>query len=247
MTAMTKIFGEVAGVYDEVRPGYPGEIPAAILAYHGATPAHVVELGAGTGKGTEALLALGAPLTCVEPDPRMAVVLQAKYPQARVELSTFEEWTPPPGGVPLIACAMAWHWLDEATRNQRVRDALTPGGALAVFSHKYGYADPAQSRAITAAYHLVDPGRLERTAGWFLDDITASGRFVDIETVDVRRGHEMSGEDYLRLVRTFSPFRKKSPDAQARTLAALAAALDGFGGAITLDLHTTLVLARRPR
>ncbi len=44
---MATVFGEVAGVYDRVRPGYPAEIGSAILAYHGGAPAQVVELGAG--------------------------------------------------------------------------------------------------------------------------------------------------------------------------------------------------------
>ena len=56
----------------------------AIVAYHGGAPASVAEIGAGTGKGTEVLAALGAPMTCIEPDPRMAAVLSTKHPQAQV-------------------------------------------------------------------------------------------------------------------------------------------------------------------
>ncbi|GAA4712658.1 class I SAM-dependent methyltransferase [Phytohabitans rumicis] len=243
---MTGVFGAVADMYDDVRPGYPPDIADAVLDYHGGVPGEVVELGAGTGKGTAVLARLGAPLTCVEPDPRMAAVLGSRFPQARVHLGTFEQWAPPAGGVPLIACAMAWHWLDEATRNQRVRAALAPGGTLAVFGHKYDYADPVHAQAIADALHAADPGTTERTEGWFVEDIAGSGLFVGVEARVFRRHESLSTERYLQLVQTFSPFRRRSPDLQARALAALRSTVDGFGGAVVLDLRTTLALARRP-
>ncbi|MFJ1539436.1 class I SAM-dependent methyltransferase [Micromonospora chalcea] len=117
------VFGTVADLYERVRPGYPPEIAASILAYHGGTPASVVEVGAGTGKGTDVLVRIGAPLTCVEPDARMAARLTERFPDARVEVTTFERWASSAGGVDVLACAMAWHWLDAATRNALAPDA----------------------------------------------------------------------------------------------------------------------------
>ncbi|MGK5521358.1 class I SAM-dependent methyltransferase, partial [Micromonospora sp. URMC 107] len=120
---MTGVFGDVADLYDDVRPDYPTALADLIGDYHGGTPAAVTEIGAGTGKGTAVLLRLGAPVTCVEPDPRMTARLTATYPQVHAVTSTFEQWQPPTGGVPLLACALAWHWLDPATRNPRAHDA----------------------------------------------------------------------------------------------------------------------------
>jgi predicted RNA methylase len=87
---MTLLFGAVASMYDDVRPGYPPAILTAITDYHGGIPAAVAELGAGTGKGTELLVRLGAPVTAIEPDARMAAVLQAKFPEVRVANVPFE-------------------------------------------------------------------------------------------------------------------------------------------------------------
>ncbi|MFF5228493.1 hypothetical protein [Dactylosporangium sp. NPDC000521] len=56
----------------------------------------------------------------------------------------------------------------------------------------------------------------------------------------------MTTEAYLRLVRTFGPFRARPPQEQDALLAALERALDSLGGTV-LDLRTTLTLARRPR
>lgn len=145
------LFGTVADLYGTARPGYPPEIADSIVSYHGRTPASVVEIGSGTGKGTTVLARIGAPLTCVEPDTRMAAVLDARFPDAAICNGTFEQWSPPPGGCDVLARAMAWHWLDPGSRNARAHQALAPGGTLAVFGHRYDYADPAQATAIQTA------------------------------------------------------------------------------------------------
>lgn len=244
---MSQLFGEVAGDYDEARPGYPPDLAEAIRAYHGGVPGALVEVGAGTGLATRALLGLGAPTTCVEPDRRMAEVLAARFPQVEVVTVPFEEWTPPPGGVPALACAMAWHWLDPATRNRRAHDALTPGGTLAVFGHRYAYADPAHARALEAAFESADPRQQgDRPDDWFHTDIAASGLFTDVRPVRFRRAVPLDTAAYQRLVRTFSPQLRRPPALRERVLAAVGAAVDSFGGTVVLDLRTTLVLARRP-
>lgn len=241
-------FGEVAGVYDDARPGYPPELGAAIASYVERPLETVVEIGAGTGHGTEVLIGLGAPVTCVEPDARMAAVLAARHPGVTVVPARFERWTAPPGGVSLLACAMAWHWLDPATRARRAFDALTPGGTLAVFGHRYAYVDPGHDAAIGAALRSVpgDTGAAPpRPDTWARDDIAAAGLFTDVTLWSVSRPHPMTTREYLRLVRTFGPFRARSPAGRDAVLAALTETLAALGGGTVLDLRTTLTLARR--
>jgi SAM-dependent methyltransferase len=238
---MTHVFGEIAAMYDDVRPGYPPEILDAVVEFHGGHPASAVDVGAGTGKATELLVRLGVPIVCVEPDPRMAAVLTAKFPRVEVVTATFEEWDPPTGGVDLITCALAWHWLDPATRGKRTRDALAPGGVLAVFGHRYGYADPAVAATIDGVLRAVDPTVRDRPDHWLLDDVRGSGAYGRVEERVWHTYPEMSRTDYLRLLRTFSPFLRRTPEEQRTVLANLDAALDDT---LTLDLTTTLVLAR---
>jgi SAM-dependent methyltransferase len=240
---MTGIFGAVAAMYDDVRPGYPDAVREAILDYAGGVPASVVELGAGTGKGTELLVRLGAPVTCIEPDPRMAEVLNTKFPQVRVAHTSFEQWTPPPGGVGLIGCALAWHWLDPDTRNRRAHDALAPGGTLAVFGHRYEYADPDVSAAIAGVLRGIDPTVTQRDEHWIRDDIQRSGVHADVEERVWHTHPVFSTERYLQLLQTFGPFRRRPPEQQRAALDGLTAVL---GDQVTLDLVTSLVLARRP-
>ena len=57
-------FGAVADAYERARPEYP---EAAVRWLAGDKPADVVDLGAGTGKLTRGLIALGHRVTAVEP------------------------------------------------------------------------------------------------------------------------------------------------------------------------------------
>ncbi|WDZ83842.1 class I SAM-dependent methyltransferase [Micromonospora cathayae] len=241
------VFGPVADLYDSVRPGYPPEITDAVLAYHGGTPTSVVEVGAGTGKGTDVLARLGAPLTCIEPDPRMAAALTRRFPDARVHATTFERWSPPAGGADVLACAMAWHWLDPATRNTRARSALAPGGTMAVFGHRYDYADAAQRAAVRSALHAVDPTAQERPTDWFYQDIVDRGQFDDVRRQVFARQLRLDKERYLGLIRTFGPYLARPPAQQQRAIASLGRVVDDFGGTVVLDLRTTLVLGRAGR
>ncbi|HYN97225.1 MAG TPA: methyltransferase domain-containing protein [Pilimelia sp.] len=236
------VFGSVADLYETVRPGYPPEIADTIVAYHGGTPPSVVEVGAGTGKATTVLARIGAPLTCVEPDPRMAALLAAKFPAARIDAATFEQWSPPAGGAGVLACAMAWHWLDPATRNARARRALAPGGTLAIFGHHYDYAEADQRNAIQALLWSIDPTVRERPPDWFYRDVVAHGQFTGVRQEVFRRELALDKERYLGLVRTFGPYLSRPPDQQQRALRALGRLVDDFGGTVVLDLRTTLVL-----
>lgn len=216
-----------------------------IKRYHGGQPGTVAEIGAGTGKATRVLLTLGGKLICVEPDARMAASLP---PEAEVFIGTFEEWVAPQGGVDVLACALAWHWADEATRVGRAVDALAPGGTFALIAHQYAYVHPPQFSAIDSAFKSFDAahgreGIPRRGQFWFYEEIARSGRFERIECHTTHQDLPMTSDEYVRLVGTFSEFLQRSRAQQEELAARLRSTVDGLGGMLLLDLRTTLVLA----
>jgi trans-aconitate methyltransferase len=241
MLLVTTVFGTVAQTYQNIRPGYPAVVAEQILRYHGRPPGIVAEIGAGTGKATQVLLTLGGKLICIEPDARMAATLPSS---AEVFLGTFEQWVAPQGGVDVLACALAWHWTDKATRIGRAVDSLAPGGTLALFAHQYAYVDPEHFAAIDATFKAHDREKTDPpTQFWFYEEIASSGRFERVECHVTHRDLAMTSAEYVSLISTFSPFLRSTPAEQERLAAAIRSTVDGFGGTLRLDLRTTLVLA----
>ncbi|MDQ1679510.1 MAG: hypothetical protein QOI42_369 [Frankiaceae bacterium] len=239
------LFGEAAELYVDARPGFPVTIADAIAAYAGPVAA-LVEIGAGTGKGTAVFHRLADHIVCLEPDPLMAAELRRLFPDVEVRATDFESWQPPPGGVPLLVGSLVWHWLDAATRCARAHAALTPGGVLGIVGRSYAFADDDQRRIVEAA--IVATG-WEGGGGphdrWIAEDIAASDLFDDVTVSRHDTSLALPTEDYLRLASTWSPFLRLPTDGRERATVLLRDAVTACGGVVDLLLATTLTLARR--
>ena len=81
-------FGAAAVSYAEHRPGYASAAVRWVLTR--ARGPRVLDLGAGTGKLTAVLVALGADVTAVEPDPEMLGELHRTLPAVRARPGSAE-------------------------------------------------------------------------------------------------------------------------------------------------------------
>jgi SAM-dependent methyltransferase len=127
----SKAWGESAEVYERARPGYP---PEAIDFLHelGLGPdSDVLDLAAGTGKLTRALIAAGARVTAVEPLFAMRQMLQQRLPEATVMEGTAERIPVQDESTDLVTVAQAFHWFDAPAAVQQIARVLRPGGGLA--------------------------------------------------------------------------------------------------------------------
>ena len=71
--AIGRLFDEVPELYDRVRPNYPDELFADLMAITGIHEgSSVLEVGCGTGRATRSLAGLGLSVTAVEPGTGMA-------------------------------------------------------------------------------------------------------------------------------------------------------------------------------
>jgi len=91
-----------------------------------------VDLAAGTGLFTRALLGRAARVVAVEPDPRMRAVLARRSPEAEVLAGTGEELPLPDGSADALFVSTAWHWLDPDLAVPEIARVLRPGGRLGV-------------------------------------------------------------------------------------------------------------------
>jgi SAM-dependent methyltransferase len=126
-------FGAVAAAYAEHRPDYPeaglrwGLEPA--VTRRGAI-LDVLDLGAGTGKLTASLVALGHRVTAVEPVAGMLAELRARVPDATALAGGAEEIPLPDASVDAVAVGQAFHWFDQERALPEIARVLRPGGAL---------------------------------------------------------------------------------------------------------------------
>jgi ubiquinone/menaquinone biosynthesis C-methylase UbiE len=80
-----EVFDDVADAYDEVRPGYPTKLVDAAIERGGLKRGdRVLEVGCGTGKLTEILVARGLRVDGVDPGPRMIERAKARVGRATV-------------------------------------------------------------------------------------------------------------------------------------------------------------------
>jgi ubiquinone/menaquinone biosynthesis C-methylase UbiE len=120
-------FGAVADAYDRARPTYPREAAAWLV---GSDFAHVLEVGAGTGKLTEQLDALGHRVIATDPLEPMLGRLVHRLPRPRAVLATAEQIPLRARSVDVVVGAQAFHWFDRDRALPEIARVLRPGGHL---------------------------------------------------------------------------------------------------------------------
>ncbi|MEU0504000.1 class I SAM-dependent methyltransferase [Nocardia sp. NPDC005998] len=127
-------FGTQAAVYAEHRPDYPAAGIRWALAPIGDRQAPVVlDLGAGTGKLTEGLLAVGAEVIAVEPDDAMRAELIARFPNVTALSGAAETIPLPDASVDAVVAGQAFHWFDQARAFPEIARVLRANGVFAAF------------------------------------------------------------------------------------------------------------------
>jgi SAM-dependent methyltransferase len=189
---LSRSFGAAAADYDRYRKGPPAEAIDWLVPRHAR---EVVDLGAGTGVMTRALIARGYGVVAVDPDPRMRSVLSAARPAARIVEGTGERIPVPDASQDAVLAAASWHWVDPGRAIPEVARVLRSGGRLgliwsgidrdsAVMAELWAHMRPQeQNRA-------VDRGR------WRLD-LPPGGPFLPAEGLHQIRWREPFTHDEL--------------------------------------------------
>jgi SAM-dependent methyltransferase len=125
-------FGAAARSYAEHRPHYPDAAVAwALEPVRSRRVVRVLDLGAGTGRVTEALQRAGVDVIAVEPDAEMRAAMLQRVFGVAVLAGTAEDIPLPDGRVDAVLVGQAFHWFDHERAHPEIARVLKDGGVLA--------------------------------------------------------------------------------------------------------------------
>ena len=151
-------FADVADVYESGRPGYSKGAVGALVAELGIrSGGRVLDLAAGTGKLTRALVDAELDVVAVEPQAPLRDRLAAAIGADRV-LEGYAEAIPlPNSSVDAVTVADAFHWFDAEPALAEIRRVLRPGGGLAVLSAHPDWSSASWSHDVGALVNELRP------------------------------------------------------------------------------------------
>ena len=165
-------FGSVADVYDRGRPSFPREAAEWLV---GTQPVTVLELGAGTGKLTEQLVALGHDVHATDPTSAMLDVLRRGSPTPAPASPAPRTCPVPDRSVDVVVAAQCFHWFDHDRALPEIARVLKPGGQLALVWNARDERIP-WVRRLGGSSAARTSSRRDRASRWCSPACSASSR-----------------------------------------------------------------------
>jgi ubiquinone/menaquinone biosynthesis C-methylase UbiE len=179
-------FASVADAYERGRPEYRPAVVGALAAELGLRPdAAVLDLAAGTGKLTRALVAAGLDVVAVEPQAEMREKLAAFVGPDRALKGVAESIPLTDGSVDAVTVADGFHWFDHPKALAEIRRVLTPGGGLAVLSTFPDWSGASWAHELGT---LIQEMRSEHPAfdgPWWGESVRAAGGWTELRQIVV--------------------------------------------------------------
>jgi SAM-dependent methyltransferase len=214
----------------------------------------VLDLGAGTGKLTGTLVALGAEVIAVEPDVAMLTELRRALPTVRALPGRAEAIPLPDASVDAVLAGNALHWFDMAVAGPEIARVLARGGILAglwnVMDDRVDWIAGLERVSGSAAIGPRDTRSSWRaaTAGLHLPASGLVARFDSPEQAEFPHGQRRTADSLVATIATRAGMLVM-PDADRQaTLGRIRAFLDSrpetTNGEFTLPMLTGVLRVR---
>lgn len=219
-------FARQAHAYQEARPSYNETIVAHVVERFGA--GRVVDLGSGTGKFTEQLVAAGVAPIAVEPVTAMRGELHRLLPTADVRSGSAEAIPVEDNSVDTVVVAQAFHWFNHELALEEIARALVPGGALVTVWNVRDNDDPlVQAYTQIIEQHAGDTPR-HKTMLW-RTAIDADSRFELVDDFTVANPWDTDVDGVVNRALSTSFIGALEPEVQHDFVRELRQAIEPFG------------------
>jgi ubiquinone/menaquinone biosynthesis C-methylase UbiE len=156
----SRSFELVADVYERARPEYPAEAIAWLVQELDLRAGRtVLDLGAGTGKLTRALVPTGAHVIAVEPGEAMLGELRRVLPDVEALVGAAEAIPLGDDSVDAVTVGQAFHWFRHDEAVPELHRVLRPGGAVALIWNSRDQERPLQREISELIRPLIPAGR----------------------------------------------------------------------------------------
>jgi ubiquinone/menaquinone biosynthesis C-methylase UbiE len=246
-------FGAAAAAYAEHRPNYAQA--AVRWALELAPGPRVLDLGAGTGKLTATLVALGAEVIAVEPDSAMLTELRRALPAVRALPGSAEAIPLPDASVDAVLAGNALHWFDMNVAGPEIARVLAPGGILAglwnVMDNRVDWVAGLERVSGSAAIGARDTLSSWRaaTADMHLPNTGLVAQFGSPEQAEFPHGQRRTADSLVATIATRAGMLVMPEQEQEATLgrirAFVASRPESARGEFTLPMLTGVLRVRR--
>ena len=136
-------FATGSDLYERARPGYSDQAVDHLLSGLAIAPSsRVLDIAAGTGKLTRALMATGASVVASEPSASMREVFSSILPDTAQVGATAEQLPFTDRCFDAVTVAQAFHWFDAPAALAECARVLRRGGGLALVWNERDESDP---------------------------------------------------------------------------------------------------------
>ncbi|MFI6244267.1 class I SAM-dependent methyltransferase [Micromonospora sp. NPDC050795] len=246
-------FGAAATAYAEHRPDYAQA--AVRWALEPSLGLRVLDLGAGTGKLSATLAAVGADVVAVEPDPAMLGELRRAVPTVSALPGSAEAIPLPDGSVDAVLAGNALHWFDMAVAGAEIARVLVPGGVLAglwnIMDDRVDWVAGLERVSGSAAIGPRDTLSSWRaaTAGMLVPSAGLVARFGSTEQVEFPHGQRRNADSLVATLATRAGMLVMPEEERVGTLGRIRSFLgsraETANGEFTLPMLTGVLRARR--
>jgi len=237
-------FADVADAYERGRPEYAPAVVGAIAAELAIPPTGpVLDLAAGTGKLTRALLSQGLDVIAVEPQASLREILAANVGPEHVREGFAEAIPLPDQSVAAVTVADAIHWFDHAAALAEIRRVLRPGGGLAVLTTVPDWGSASWAHEVGTLMASLRPEHPQFDGPPWQDAVRAAPGWTAPREIRVTTSQPIVPERFVDYLASVSWMAALPADHREETLAQVAAIISAGDTPAQMPAHVVIGLA----